>query len=240
MKKEVIGDAILYLGDCLEILPTLPKVDAVITDPPYGINYDPKRKRGGGKMFAGIPMMDQIHDAIVGDDKPFDPSPFLNVGEVQIFWGANHYASRLPDSACWLVWDKRAGVSPDDFADCEMAWCSTGKPARIHRQLWKGICRAGSGNIAISGAKRHPNQKPIELMEWCLLFAPEAQTVFDPFMGSGTTGVACMNLGRKFIGIEIEKKYFDIACERIDQAQRQGRLFDQPKAHTTEQLLLAK
>lgn len=224
MKVE-IGNATLYHGDCLEILPTLPKVDAVITDPPYGIGYDPKRKRGGGKVFAGMQMMDQIHDSIIGDDRPFDPAPFLQVGDVQILWGANHYASRLPDSACWLVWDKRAGVTPDDFADCEIAWCSTGKPARIHRQLWKGICRGGSGNIAISGAKQHPNQKPIELMEWCLSFAYATQTVLDPFMGSGTTGVACMNLGRKFIGIEIEKKYFDIAVERITQAQKQQRLF---------------
>lgn len=226
MRKEQIGLATLYLGDCLEILPSLPKVDAVITDPPYGISYDPSRKRGGGKIFAGMVMMDQLHAPIIGDDKDFNPLPFLQFGDVQIFWGANHFASRLPNSACWLIWDKRNGVAPDDFSDCEMAWCSTGKPARIHRQLWRGVCREGSGNIAKMGAKQHPNQKPIELMEWCLQFAKGAETILDPFMGSGTTGVACMNLGRKFIGIEIEPKYFDIACRRIEDAQRQAQMFD--------------
>lgn len=234
----VIGDATLYCGDCLEILPTLPKVDAVVTDPPYGVAYDPSKKRGGGKMFAGMKMQDQIHEPIAGDDAPFDPAPILQFCENAIIWGANHFASRLPDSACWLVWDKRCGMASDDFADCELAWCSTGKPARIHRQLWKGICRGGSGNIAIAGAKQHPNQKPLELMARCLQFFPDAKRICDPYMGSGTTGVVCAQLGLEFIGIELDERHFEVACKRIEAAYAQGRLFEEPQAAPEQKNLL--
>lgn len=220
MKVETIGNATLYLGDCLEILPTLPKVDAVVTDPPYGISFvHGGNDRGGigkGKYatkFAG--------EAIAGDAVPFDPSSLLSMGVPAIIWGANHFSDRVPGSKGWLVWDKRAASGhTNDFADCEIAWTNIRTVARVFRHHWDGMMRASEHGAA----RVHPTQKPIALMEWCVRFT-EGETVLDPFMGAGSTGVACMNLGRKFIGIEIEPKYFEIACERIKAAQDQGRLF---------------
>ena len=215
MRKEVIGGATLYLGDCLEILPTLPKVDAVITDPPYGIDYS--HGKGGGKLARSTQF---DHHPIVGDDKPFDPSPWV-LYETVVLFGANHFASRLPDSQFWLVWDKRDGVCSNDQADVEMAWVKGKGQARIIRHLWNGMLKASERGLS----RVHPTQKPVAVMEWAIKTANADGVILDPFMGSGTTGVACMNLGRKFIGIEIEEKYFNIACERIRAAQAQGRLF---------------
>lgn len=213
MRVETIGNATLYLGDCMEILPTLPKVDAVVTDPPYGIGY----QRGAG----GKGKHTKRNDApIAGDDKPFDPDPFL--AWPCILWGANHYAQRLPHGR-WLAWNKLGPLQPwDDFCDVEFAWQNTRAADRIFSLLWKGICQADKRE---GGERAHPTQKPVALMEWCLSFLPTAQTVLDPFMGSGTTGVACANQGRKFIGIEIEPRYFDIACERIAAAFAQEKMF---------------
>jgi len=116
-----------------------------------------------------------------------------------------------------LVWDKENGKT--DFADCEIAWASMDMSAKLIRHRWNGMLRVGNEK------RYHPTQKPIAVMEWCLGFIPDAVTVLDPFMGSGTTGVACSRLGRTFIGIEREPKYFDIACERIEREHRQGKLF---------------
>lgn len=229
----IIGNATLYLGDCREILPTLGRVDAVVTDPPYGINWNPKRKRANG-FLKGIRLIDRNFEPIEGDNKPFDPSELLGLADQIILWGANHYSDKLPSSSRWLLWDKRCGVTPDHQADCEMAWCSFPGVARIHRQLWRGIAREGSENIAIAGDKLHPNQKPVALMGWAIKFTT-GDIILDPFMGSGTTGVAAVRLGRKFIGIEIEPKYFDIACRRIEEAARQGDLFVARSPEPTQQ-----
>ena len=211
MQIEHIGDATLYLGDCREILPTLGKVDAVVTDPPYGIAH----VRGAGGLGKHTRRnIAPIH----GDDAPFNPTPWL--AWPCILWGANHYAQRLPHGR-WLAWNKLGDLQPwDSFSDVELAWQNTRAADRIFSLLWKGICR---DEKADNGARGHPTQKPVALMEWCLGFV-EGETILDPFMGSGTTGVACMNLGRSFIGIEREPSYFDIACRRIEDAQRQGRL----------------
>jgi len=207
-----IGDATLYHGDCLEIFPNLDKVDAVVTDPPYGIGYKasvPSNANTVGNVNLG---------AIAGDDKLFDPSPWIRWP--CILWGANHFAQRVPHGR-WLAWNKLGGKQPwDQFSDVEFAWQNKRAADKIFSHLWKGMCQKGRGE-----KRSHPTQKPVALLEWCLTFVPEAETILDPFMGSGTTGVACANLGRKFIGIEIERKYFDIACERIEAAYAQGRLF---------------
>jgi site-specific DNA-methyltransferase (adenine-specific)/modification methylase len=195
----------LYCGDCLKILPHIGKVDAVITDPPYGISYS--HGKGGGclaksTIFNGV--------KIVGDDKSFDPSVLLNF-PVVVLWGANHYASKLPNSPSWLIWDKRRGVCSNDQADCEMAWSNIGGPARLKQHLWNGMLKDSE-----RGTPRvHPTQKPIEIMKWCIEMAGTPQTICDPFMGSGTTGVACIRTGRKFVGIEISEDYFKISVERI-------------------------
>lgn len=195
-----IGDATLYHADCRDIMPTLPKVDAVITDPPYGIG------------IAANPVR-QKHAKQDWDDAPPTPELILQVvdkGEVAVVWGGNYFG--LPPAQCFLVWDK---CQPEDFslAMCEMAWTNIKKPAKSFRMS------------VTSYSKEHPTQKPEGLMAWCIKHAGDPQTILDPFMGSGTTGVACMNLGRAFIGIEREVKYFDVACRRIDDAQRQARLF---------------
>lgn len=215
IEKVVIGSAILYRGDCLEILSTLEGIDAVVTDPPYGINYS--HGKGGGKLARSTKFDDH---PIIGDDKPFDPSPWLTFEKV-VFFGANHFASKLPDSAFWLIWDKRDGICSNDQADVEMAWVKGKGQARIIRHLWNGMLKASE-----RGQERvHPTQKPVAVMEWILVTANIYGVVLDPYMGSGTTGVACINLKHPFIGIEIDKRYFDTACERISAAYSQGRLF---------------
>lgn len=213
--KVIIGNATLYHGDCRELLPTLPKVDAVVTDPPYGIGYS--HGKGGGKLARSTKFDDH---PIFGDDEPFDPSPWLNFPKVVLF-GANHFASKLPDSAFWLIWDKRDGISSNDQADAEMAWVKGKGQARVIRHLWSGMLKASE-----RGQERvHPTQKPVIVMEWVLKTAQIGGLVLDPYMGSGTTGIACVNNGLPFIGIEFERRYFDIACERIAAASAQGRLF---------------
>lgn len=219
MRTEQIGDATLYLGDCLEVLPTLGKVDAVVTDPPYGIGWDTNYSR----FSRGTADKAQIRN----DEKVFDPTPWLQFREV-ILWGANHFNNKLPQAAL-LVWDKRNNDGTAFLSDGEVAWFSKGYGVYI-----KSI--SGQRHRSISGGL-HPTQKPVPLMQWCV--EKTTGTVLDPFMGSGTTGVACANLGRKFIGIEIEPKYFDIACRRIEDAYKQPRLFvDKPKPIVQQELVI--
>lgn len=206
----------LFLGDCLEIAPGLDGVDAVIADPPYGIGYVHGADSGN---LAGPTKYQDV--AVAGDNEPFDPSPWLEF-PIVVLWGANHYASRLPDSACWLVWDKRDQLFSNDQADCEMAWTNLQSPARVKRHLWSGMLKDSE-----RGESRvHPTQKPVAVMQWCLEMAkvPEGATVLDPYCGSGTTGLACLRTGRKFIGIEKDPAHFATAMERIKREEAQGRL----------------
>ena len=215
MRVERIGDAALYLGDCLEILPTLGRVDAVVTDPPYGFGRklygDESGTRSNATQAFDYPL---IH----GDDRPFDPMPWVGFRQVILF-GGNYYASKLPDAQCWLVWDKRNGSPSNDQSDCELAWTNLKSPARLFRHLWMGMIKASERDWR----RQHPTQKPVELMKWCV--GMTEGVVLDPYMGSGTTGIACVPFGRRFIGIEIDPHYFDIACRRIEAAYRQFDLF---------------
>ena len=221
-RKEVIGNAELYLGDCLEILPHLPKVDAVITDPPYGMGHQPGSRAKTAKQQDGN-LWGKSWGVIYGDDKPFVPSDYFGEwGEFKhwALFGANHFNDSLPRGKRWLVFHK--GV-PDgmSYSDSELVWTNIpGGAVQQKSILWSGFRRATEVREHL-----HPTQKPVDLMVWVIEQFPTFTSCVDPFMGSGTTGVACMNLGRKFIGIEIEPKYFDIACERIENAQRQERLF---------------
>ncbi len=212
--------ATIYHGDCREVLPHLPKVDLVLTDPPYGIGFDFQAKRSrttslNSSQKSQYVCRDPEWSMVVGDDLPFDPSPWIQFPSV-VLWGANNYADKLPPGRGWLVWDKLGDKSPCAFGDCELAWTNRDMSIRIHRQLWRGIVREGEENVA-NGCKYHPCQKPLRLMTWCLSFFPDASVILDPYMGSGTTLVAAKQLGRKSIGIEIEEKYCEIAVRRLAQ-----------------------
>ena len=214
-EKQVIGDATLYMGDCLEVLPSLGLVDAVVTDPPYGLKENANRVPSRTKLAKTTDYGD-----FSWDKKPASKERIAAcreaATEVAIF-GGNYFD--LPPSRCWLVWDKD---NSGNFADAELAWTNITGSVRLFRHQWNGMLRASERNAP----RVHPTQKPVVVIEWVISqFKNDPATILDPFMGSGTTGVACANLGRKFIGIEKEPKYFDIACERIDAAYAQGRLF---------------
>ena len=216
-RVEQIGAATLYLGDCLEILPTLGRVDAVVTDPPYGIGENAVRVASRGKLAVPKDYGEFYWDRVPCSDEQI--SAMRSCSRHQIIFGGNYF--NLPPTSCWLVWDKLNGNN--DFADCELAWTNLPKAIRRIAWLWNGMIRKDHEE------RYHPTQKPVGVMAWCIGHLPtEAQNILDPFMGSGTTGVACAKLGRKFIGIEIEPKYFKIACKRIEDAYRQGDMFREP------------
>ena len=210
VRKEVLAEGIeLYLGDCLEVLPTLGRFDAVVTDPPYGIGQDGGR---GHRLRS---------NARVQEKKTWDkqrPAAQLfdlmrGLSDEQIIWGGNYFADLLPPKMGWLYWQKLIG---GDFSDGELAWTSR------DRALKEFSFRKTNSEM------QHPTQKPVEVIRWCLGFLPDAVTILDPFMGSGTTGVAAVKLGRKFTGIEIDPGYFDIARKRIEAALKEPDLFIAP------------
>lgn len=211
---EIIGNCSLWLGDCREVLPHLPKVDLVLTDPPYGIGEAAGKNKSRGKLAVA---KDYGNDE--WDNEPIDDELLgltIAAGTNAIIFGGNYF--NVPPSPCWLVWDKE---NTGDFADAELAWTNLQKAVRLKRYMWNGMLRANNEQRG-----DHPTQKPIGVMQWALDLAPKnTLTVADPFMGSGTTGVACANMGKTFYGIEREQKYFDIACKRIENAYRQERLF---------------
>lgn len=208
----IIGDATLYLGDCREILPTLGKVDAVVTDPPYGIAATWKGGFSAKHGWAKAERESGLRNAWDGQPPTAETMRLvLTAGDQQIIWGGNYF--ELPPSRCWLVWNKpERGFT---LAEAELAWTSRDNVVRVFDAPRSEPDR------------EHPTQKPVALMAWCV--QKTTGTILDPFMGSGTTGVACAKLGRKFIGVEIEPRYFDIACKRIEEAYRQPRLFEEPK-----------
>lgn len=228
MIEHLAEGVTLYLGDCREILPTLGKVDAVVTDPPYGLDESNRNKHlSRGKLARPVDYGDGQWDEIRADQSIIDLCRATS--RWQIIFGGNYF--ELPPTTCWLVWDKLNGNN--DFADCELAWTNLPQAVRRIQWLWNGMIRAEKGT------REHPTQKPREVMKWCIEQLPlENGAILDPFMGSGTTGVAAVKMGRKFIGIEIEPKYFEIACKRISEALRQPDLFIE-KAKPFEQQKLA-
>ena len=209
LRKEVIGSATLYLGDCLEILPTLEKVDAVITDPPYGIGFKYEGHDDSPELW--YPLMDAVVPMCKAMAR-FVVMPSCAIKRLP-WWYANH----MPE---WLIaWHKGSPghVSTIGFNDWEPHVC-WGKPKRPMHDHFSTPCGFDDNG--------HPCPKPVAYAKWLVSRgAGKGETVIDPLMGSGTTGVACMDLGRKFIGAEKTPKYFDIACERIENAQRQVRMF---------------
>jgi site-specific DNA-methyltransferase (adenine-specific) len=241
--KVKIGNATLYLGDCMDILPTLDKVDAVITDPPYGIDIAKSStvgatgKNGKGRAVgASYATNYGVSDWDSAGMSAAQWELIKVAAPAYVVWGGNHLAGVLGGSAGLLVWDKKCQNGWDDtFSEIEIAFTNIYTRAKGFRHLWAGALRASEPSANV---RQHPTQKPIALMVWCIEQAGNPQTILDPFMGSGTTGVAAIQLGRKFIGIEREPKYFDIACQRIEQAVAQGQLFaPEPMKQVQETLM---
>ena len=182
----------IYLGDCREILPGLPRPDAIVTDLPYGINAC-RMTLGKGKK--------EFHRGDWDGQKP-ELGFLLSAAQWLCIWGGNYFAGSLPESNDWLIWHKlNDGRS---FSECEMAWTNYGLQTRHLSHHWAGEI------------KDHPTQKPEDVIRWAIRIIPDnAQLILDPFMGSGTTLVAAKNLGRKAIGIDIEERYCEIAAKRL-------------------------
>jgi DNA modification methylase len=223
----------LYLGDCREILPTLGKVDAVVTDPPYGIGADQGKKKEAARFNGSKPIPSAHYPDNEWDrERPhkvvFDL--IMSASDDQIIWGGNYFADLFPARGRWLWWDKCQTMPT--YGDGELAWTS------LDATTPKKFTLANNKIFADRRERFHPTQKPIEVMTWCIGFLPKARTILDPFMGSGTTGVAAVNLGKQFIGIEREPEYFDIACKRIKAALDAPDMFvEAPKPAKQEALL---
>lgn len=230
MRIERIGDATLYLGDSLEVLPTFGPVDAVVTDPPYGIAHPCDFGKRGRSNLA------QCNDYpdVEGDDELFDPAPILALDVSTVLWGANHFADLLPPSGGWLIWDKRR---PDglDQSTCELAWTNCVKGVRRFSHLWHGMMRESE-----QGENYHPTQKPVALFRWILSlrWLDGIHSVVDPYMGAGPCGVACVERGLRYVGVEKVPRYFNIACRRIRDAYAQPRLpLEEPEKVTQGELM---
>lgn len=196
----------LYHGDCRDILPLLPKADLVLTDPPYGIGEKWAKsamvgKNGSSRLWG----KGETWDESVPD--PATMAMVVEAGREAIVWGGNYFG--LPPSRCWLVWDK---VQKFTGADAELAWTNIDAAVRVFR-----LSRVAAFGNNAEFVKRHPTEKPISLMRWCLSQRKDAELILDPFVGAGTTLRAAKDLGRKAIGIEVEEKYCEIAVERVSQ-----------------------
>jgi len=228
MRVEQIGDCTLYLADCMDVMPCLPWFDALITDPPYGLGEG--GKMGNPKRRSRVANADKYGD-FNWDDERNDAAiaAAQKMTTHQIIWGGNYYD--LGPCRGYLVWNK---LNSGDFADCELACTNLDQAVRKIDLLWNGMIRAEKHIERV-----HPTQKPVGVMQFCLHQLPnDAHTIFDPFMGSGTTGVACVQSGKSFVGIEREPSYFDMACQRIQDAVNQPRLFDEPEQAPEQERLL--
>jgi len=226
IKEERIGDQRLILGDCLAVMPLLDTFDAVVTDPPYGMG---DLWRGGGGLDKKSSWKFNPKEAMQWDMNAPSFVPDIVQGRKAIIWGGHFFD--LPKSRAWLVWDK--GLGNFTTGHSELAWTNLRQPIRNLR-----LCPNVMTPTGKDGPKVHPTQKPVEVILWCLGFLPDAQTILDPFMGSGTTLVACHKLGRAGTGIELDPDYFDIACKRVDEATRQADLFVEPAPKPTQEVLL--
>jgi DNA modification methylase len=232
LKDVTIGDCRLILGDCLEVMPGLAKVDAVVTDPPYALEDWNTRgtnaARGQGRSWKGPGKNKGGHECAEWD-KPLKAEHFeaiFNGSKHQIIWGGNYLLDHLPRTKQMFVWNKY--IRGMHYNDCEIAWTSQ----------WREACRVFDYSPSAAEPKQHPTQKPLALMEWCIGRLPdECETILDPFMGSGTTLVACAKMGRKGIGIELDPGYFEAACKRVCDAYAQPDLFIAPPKKPVQEAL---
>lgn len=213
MKPYYTDDLVtIYNARCEDVLPSIDpaSVDLLLTDPPYGMGMDTDYSATGG---AGRLPGRKWDRRVEGDDVPFDPAHLLVYGRA-VIWGANHFASRLPDSNGWIVWNKRGDGKPSGmhFGDCEIAWSNVAQGIRMFSNVWHGAPRWRAE------PSMHPTQKPAALMRWLVeKFTDPGQLVLDPYMGSGPVAQACHELGRRYVGIELVEDYCKVAVGRLAQ-----------------------
>ena len=198
----------IYCGDNRQVTPWLGSFDLLLTDPPYGINENDRKVASRGRLAK--PKDYGVFSWDKNKPEPWFLNSLMSITKHQIIFGGNYFG--LPPSQCWLVWDKENGTN--DFADCELAWTNLPKAVRKFTWRWSGMLQEDMKN---KENRVHPTQKPLPLMHWCLGHVPEAKTVLDPFMGSGTTLLAAKQKGLKATGIEISEKYCEAAVKRLQQ-----------------------
>lgn len=200
---------VIFNADCKEIVPQMPKACLLLTDPPYGIGLDKGMRRGGK---AGIcPRNPKRYEGGWDSERPAADTltAATSAAELCIVWGGNYFADILPVRPKWLVWDKEQTMP--SYSDAELAWTTLdGVAVKMMRY-------SGNGLLAREKTRVHPTQKPLALMTWCITLAGDVQTILDPFAGSGTTGRAAKDLGRKCVMIEREERYCEIAAQRMRQ-----------------------
>ena len=219
MRKEIIGNAELYLGDCMTYMATLEDnaFDLAIVDPPYGIS-----ESGGTNKSRGLLAVSKDYKPFAGGDlEPPSIEYFIELQRIsknQIIWGANHFIDRvMKPSSCWIVWDKINGKT--DFADCELAYTSFKTAVRQFRFQWQGMLQ---GDMKNKEARIHPTQKPVKLYEWLLTnYAKPDQRILDTHLGSGSSAIAAHYFGCEFVGIELDEDYYNAAVNRIHEQTKQ-------------------
>ncbi len=218
LRKFEAEGVTLILADCREI--KLPSFDCVVSDPPYGCKYvgSPGTTHRTGIHSKGSGRGERTRETVMHDDEPFDVARWVQWPCA--FSGAQHYYDRLPAGGSLHSWDKRGDYKRTSFADADIIWCSRKMNAQTFRLVWRGLCRHAENSDPIL----HPTQKPVSLMQWMLSLV-EGATVLDPYMGSGTTGIACIRDGRRFVGVEKDPAHFAIAVQRIRTELAQGVLF---------------
>jgi len=221
MRIEKFGNQTLYLGDSFEILPELGTFDALVTDPPYGIGYDKNAHKKSGEQYGNSTAKRRTYTLKTWDNEPLSKEKLDYLRSItlyQIVWGGNYF--EVPPSSCWLVWDKMNGNT--NFADCELAWTNLKSAVRMKKHLWNGYSRKN-----LEERYNHPTQKPLDLMKWCIEKLPsDIETIIDPFLGSGTTLMACADMQKHGVGIEQDLEYFDLACKRLEVHHKQLNIFD--------------
>tara|TARA_R100001460_G_scaffold8778_2_gene21543 strand:+ start:395 stop:1126 length:732 start_codon:yes stop_codon:yes gene_type:complete len=225
--EQFIGGQRIILGDCLKVMPELNRFDALVTDPPYGIKQDKGFSGSGGFNNQGSGIARKQYRGDWDSERP-TPTAFdlmLNSADNSIIFGGNYFTDLLPVSGHWLVWDKKNTMP--SFSDCELAWTN------IDKKSVKLLTYEYNGLLGKREKRVHPTQKPVEVMQWAIQKTRNSKTILDPYVGSGTTLVACEKLGLNGTGIEVNKEFYDIACERVFEATREPDLFvpkpEQPK-----------
>lgn len=225
----IIGKAEMLMTDCMEYMATLPDkaFDLAIVDPPY---FDGPNKSGYyGKGYSSLGVQRaKYYEGCTSWAVPGKSyfEELQRVSKNQIIWGANHFAGVFDSSSpCWIVWDKDNGAS--SFADAELAFASFDTAVRIYKYMWNGMHQGSmGGDVRKNEPRIHPTQKPVPLYEWLLThYAKPGQRILDTHGGSGSSAIACNNLGFEMVWCELDADYYAAACKRVDQATKQERLF---------------